>query len=310
MVMLIVNILQLLITVLFFILPAPILTQAQLSVSTSDPASNHLDDHHQQQHYGALIVPAILQSIVFIATCTLLKIVRAESRHSDRGHSRHRLSSATTNAAATVPLNTPAPASSSPSSSSSSTSSSSGTDCSDQDDDNEESNENKTEAIALKKRSSKDLEAAPRKFRRPSKNKNHHLLLPYILWACQLVQLASGLWPLQSFISYSTLLLYSYTVYVIFPIRLMSCVLLALGLSLSQPAIDYLLLLNFQSTNMTPMTSHFSKVSTQFYGQFYIANILCDPDRDTRQRKFANHPNFSAQSLKTSSRLYVCCSSL
>lgn len=74
------------------------------------------------------------------------------------------------------------------------------------------------------------------------------LSLPYILWFCQVLQLASGLWPQQSFISYSMLLLYSYTIYVIFPIRLMSCILLALGLSLSQPFVDYILMLNLQST--------------------------------------------------------------
>lgn len=75
------------------------------------------------------------------------------------------------------------------------------------------------------------------------------LSLPYILWLCQMLQLASGLWPQQSFISYSTLLLYSYTIYVIFPIRLMNCILLSLGLSLSQPLVDYLFLLNLQSSS-------------------------------------------------------------
>lgn len=69
------------------------------------------------------------------------------------------------------------------------------------------------------------------------------LSLPYILWLFQLFQLISGLSPQQSFISYSTLLLYSYTIYVIFPIRLMSCILLALGLSLAQTIVDHLMLL-------------------------------------------------------------------
>lgn len=69
------------------------------------------------------------------------------------------------------------------------------------------------------------------------------LSLPYILWICQVLQLASGLWPQQSFISFAILLLYTYTVYVIFPIRLMNCILLALGLSISQPVIDYIIFL-------------------------------------------------------------------
>lgn len=246
MVMLLVNILQSLITALFFILPTPVMSS---SSSLSSPLASN-------RFYAILIVPAILQFIVLIATCTFLKIARAESRHSYRRHSRQRLSNTTTK----IPLTK-----SSSSASSSSSSPASATDYSDQDnEEDEEDEETKNEAIALKKRSSvADLEAAPKKFW-PSLTKssacNRRLSLPYILWACQLLQLASGLWPLQSFISYSTLLLYSYTVYVIFPIRLMNCILLALGLSLSQPAIDYLLQLNFQPTNMTPMTSHFSKL--------------------------------------------------
>lgn len=79
------------------------------------------------------------------------------------------------------------------------------------------------------------------------------LSLPYVLWLCQLVQLASGLWPQQSFIAYSTLLLYSYAIYVIFPIRLHSCVLLAAGLSLVEPLFDYLLLLNLRSSLATTL---------------------------------------------------------
>lgn len=73
------------------------------------------------------------------------------------------------------------------------------------------------------------------------------LSLPYILWLCQLVQLACGLWPQLSFISYSILLLYSYTIYVIVPIRLTNCLILALLLSLSQPLVDYLILINLKS---------------------------------------------------------------
>lgn len=73
---------------------------------------------------------------------------------------------------------------------------------------------------------------------------NWRLSPPYLLWVCQVIQLASGLWPQQSFITYSTLLLYSYAIYVIFPIRLHSCILLASGLCLIEPILDYFLLLN------------------------------------------------------------------
>lgn len=263
MVMLLVNILQSLITVLFFILPTPVVSSAS-------------NIQQQQQHYGFLTIPAILQFIVLIATCTFLKIARAESRHSDRRHSRHRLSSAAAANATQTAGAAGNPLSDNPASSVSS-SSSYGSD--DDDDDYDNQDEEKTEAIALKKRSSLDLEAAPKKFRRSMKNAGgrQRLALPYILWACQMLQLASGSWPLQSFISYSTLLLYSYTVYVIFPIRLMSCILLALGLSLSQPAIDYLLLMNFQPTDMTSMTSHYSKVSNHLFFHSYSLSLPPHP---------------------------------
>ena len=74
------------------------------------------------------------------------------------------------------------------------------------------------------------------------------LSLPYLLWLCQLAQVASGLWPHQSFIAYSTLLLYSYAIYVILPIRLHSCALLAAGLSLLGPLLDYLLLAQLRAS--------------------------------------------------------------
>lgn len=93
---------------------------------------------------------------------------------------------------------------------------------------------------------------APDKFgtsTNPVKLSRFKLSLPYILWFIQLIQLASGLWPQQSFISYSTLLLYSYTIYVIFPIRLASCIVLAIGFSLIQLILDHLLLLKLRASS-------------------------------------------------------------
>jgi hypothetical protein len=83
--------------------------------------------------------------------------------------------------------------------------------------------------------------------RLPSGLSRYKLSLPYILWFCQLMQLASGLWPQQSFTAYSTLLLYSYAIYVILPMRLRSCIMLAVGLSIIEPLIDYLLWLNISA---------------------------------------------------------------
>lgn len=117
------------------------------------------------------------------------------------------------------------------------------------------------------------------------------LSLPYILWFCQVLQLASGLWPQQSFISYSMLLLYSYTIYVIFPIRLMSCILLALGLSLSQPLVDYLLLLNLQSTlTLTPPTATTSTSQNVLFGGMLPTpqTLLYAPSDQQQQQQQAN----------------------
>lgn len=93
---------------------------------------------------------------------------------------------------------------------------------------------------------------------------NCKLSLPYILWICQLLQLASGLWPQQSFISFAILLLYTYTIYVIFPIRLMNCILLALGLSISQPVIDHIifLLLNSEANQYSSPASRLPMASS------------------------------------------------
>lgn len=72
------------------------------------------------------------------------------------------------------------------------------------------------------------------------------LAMPYILWLLQLIQIACALWPQQSFIAYSTLLLYSYAIYVILPIRLPSCILLACSMCLLEPTLDWLLLLKLK----------------------------------------------------------------
>jgi hypothetical protein len=94
--------------------------------------------------------------------------------------------------------------------------------------------------------------------RLPSSLSRYKLSLPYILWFCQLLQLVGGLWPQQSFIAYSTLLLYSYAIYVILPMRLHSCILLAVGLSIVGPSMDYIFWLYLSAS----YTTHDNNYST------------------------------------------------
>lgn len=276
MVMLLVNILQSLIAVSSFILaPPPPLSSAHQASAAFSSSDNR---------YGLwVIIPAALQCVVLIATCVFLVLLLSESRRSHhRRRSRQRLSSATQPAGASSQVPESGPSSSC---SSETDSHQQQQDEADHDEEAPDEEERNHEVVALRQKqtapASSDLEAAPKMFGQSMENRQRtaaaagarawstrHLTLPYILWACQLLQLASGLWPLQSFISYSTLLVYSYTIYVIFPIRLMSCILLALGLSLSQAAIDYLLVCSSSSLQQpaggaqTFMSSHFPKVST------------------------------------------------
>lgn len=114
------------------------------------------------------------------------------------------------------------------------------------------------------------------------------LLLPYILWLCQMVQLASGLWPQLSFISYSILLLYSYTIYVIVPIRLTSCLVLALLLSVSQPVVDHLILLNLQPESQ-PLSHLLHLLHTRSTGSISLPSFLLAAS-STAPPPLSHHP--------------------
>lgn len=131
----------------------------------------------------------------------------------------------------------------------------------------------------------------------PTKLSRCKLLLPYLLWFCQLIQLTSGLWPQQSFISYSMLLLYSYTIYVIFPIRLMSCIMLALGLILSQPILDHLLLFNFQKSVSSNINSHIQDIiSSSTATSLYLSTSESDIVETSSSSPFHSAFNNSASS--------------
>lgn len=230
-----------------------------------------------------LILPFIIQLAILVLTCVLLKMVRNELDPADR-YGRRRFSStgqagnkgrnsksnksnsrqsSGSGLSASLSLTIRAPLEQGQSSSSGSSSESSESSSSSSSDDERDPSENKM--IQLNKTGSrKSSSEKKRQNNRRSHSSSRHskpcssrgsrkisrckLSLPYLLWCCQVIQLACGLWPQQSFISYATLLLYTYTIYVIFPIRLMNCILLALGLSIIQPLLDYLLLFNLEGS--------------------------------------------------------------
>jgi len=129
------------------------------------------------------------------------------------------------------------------------------------DGDEEEEEEEEEEAKQLRRKSKKKSARGMMLIRdKCLKITNFRLVMPYILWLLQLVQIACALWPQQSFIAYSILLLYSYAIYVILPIRLPSCILLATAMSLIEPCIDWLLLLKLNSINNAEVTKSFGRL--------------------------------------------------
>lgn len=128
------------------------------------------------------------------------------------------------------------------------------------------------------------------------------LSLPYILWLCQLMQLASGLWPQQSFIAYSTLLLYSYAIYVILPIRLHSCILLAVGLSMIEPLLDYALWLAMSASFTRDNYSPLARQSGSFASSTIPTIISSEEDGLESQQTTGDLLNQASSSLATHNR--------
>jgi len=196
-VVLLVNLLQLLATCLHFYLFANE-NETQLTWALSK----------------ALVLPLVLQLSILVATFAMLRMVRAElspKRQHERYErcrcSRRQHSGASAlSESLSLTIETPALA-----------------DSDEDDDDDDEEEERRRQHHHHDHRQDQRRSSIG-----AAKLTQFKLSVPYLLWLCQSLQLASGLWPQESFISYATLLLYSYTIYVTFPIRLMSCVLLAL----------------------------------------------------------------------------------
>lgn len=236
-VVLLVNLLQFLATCLnYYLIQISRKSSTSESITGTPPPLPPSAPSDLNAYSRTLILPISIQLVIFIIAFAMFKMVRAElsSGSQTRPNSYKRHSSGSYYGP--------------PSSASSSSSYSSGSESS--------SSSSSDESISLRH----NLHSARRGRKRSSKSRHgrqndsannlscYKLSLPYILWLCQLLQLASGLWPQESFITYSTLLLYSYAIYVILPIRLHSCILLAISLSLIEPLLDYILLLNLSST--------------------------------------------------------------
>ncbi|KAG9510720.1 Adenylate cyclase type 3, partial [Fragariocoptes setiger] len=93
-------------------------------------------------------------------------------------------------------------------------------------------------------------------YRGSAGGRDHRLwcIVPFVIYVCQYAQIVSaidaGPWPTNMIVTFCVSLLYTYTIYVIFPLRLTTCTCLALCLSVPQ-LVSSMLLSSYSNNNIS-----------------------------------------------------------